>query len=76
MDNDNSYLPHNRRGEHQEQSAGRNHLRLRNVLNVMFMLLAVIGLIVYWRSDQTVGAVIILVGVVFKIVESALRIKF
>ncbi len=76
MDNENSTLPHNRRGEHHEESADRNHLRLRNILNVVFMLLAVVGLIVYLHADETVGAIIILVGVVFKIVESALRIKF
>ena len=66
-------LQHRRRGE---DTPKNNHLRLRNVLNVIFMLLAIVGGAVYYWSDQIVGAIIIMVAVVFKLVESAIRIMF
>lgn len=73
METGNEYLQRRHRGEHEQKD---NHLRLRNVLNIIFMLLAIIGAAVYYWSDHTTGAIILLVAVVFKIVESALRIKF
>ena len=73
MGNGNDFLEHRHRGE---QETKDNHLRLRNVLNIIFMLLAVIGVAIYYWSDHTTGTFILLVAVVFKIVESALRIKF
>lgn len=73
METGNEYLQRRHRGEHERKD---NHLRLRNVLNIIFMLLAIIGAAVYYWSDHTTGAIILLVAVVFKIVESALRIKF
>lgn len=73
METGNEYLQRRHRGEREQKD---NHLRLRNVLNIIFMLLAIIGAAVYYWSDHTTGAIILLVAVVFKIVESALRIKF
>ncbi len=73
MEIDNDSLSHRHRGE---QAPDNNRLRLRNVLNIIFMLLAIAGLVIYYSSDHTVGTIVILVAVVFKIVESALRIKF
>ena len=73
MNVENESLQHRRRGE---DAPKNNHLRLRNVLNVIFMLLAIVGGAVYYWSDQLVGAIIIMVAVVFKLVESAIRIMF
>jgi len=73
METGNDFLPRRHRGEPERKD---NHLALRNVLNVIFMLLAIVGAAVYYWSDHTTGAIILLVAVVFKIVESALRIKF
>lgn len=73
MEIDNDSLSHRHRGE---QAPDNNRLRLRNVLNIIFMLLAIAGLVIYYSFDHTVGTIVILVAVVFKIVESALRIKF
>ena len=73
MESGNEYLQRRHRGEQEQKD---NHLRLRNVLNIIFMLLAIVGAAVYYWSDHTTGAIILLVAVVFKIVESALRIKF
>lgn len=51
------------------------HQQLRQWLNLIFMLGALVGLIVYFfsESEQT-GIIIILVAMVFKFVEVALRI--
>lgn len=73
MNVENESLQRRRRGE---DAPKNNHLRLRNVLNVIFMLLAIVGGAVYYWSDQIVGAIIIMVAVVFKLVESAIRIMF
>ncbi len=53
-----------------------NHLRLRNWLNIIFMIGAIVGVIVYFTVGHTAGIIIMLVAVVFKMVESALRFVF
>lgn len=72
MENENVTLKHHRRSDGPIKD---DHLRLRNWLNLIFMLGAVAGLLVYFLADTTAGTIIILIAVVFKIVESALRIK-
>lgn len=52
-----------------------NLFKVRNYLNIVFMLLAVIGLILYYSmNDHTIAIVILLVGVVLKIVEVCIRL--
>ena len=49
-------------------------LYIRQWLNIIFMLGAVIGVIVYFLADlTTTGTIIILVAMVFKIIECVLR---
>ncbi len=51
------------------------HQQLRQWLNIIFMLGAVIGLVVYFCSEtKQTGIIIILAAMVFKFVEVALRI--
>jgi hypothetical protein len=49
------------------------YLKVRNVLNIIFMLGAVAGVIVWATANQTVGIIIILASMAFKLVECALR---
>ncbi len=71
MDNDNSRLQRRRR---REQDAPRDaFFKLRNWLNIIFMVGAVVGVLLYFFHDQTVGTIVVLGAMVFKIVESALR---
>lgn len=49
------------------------YLRIRNWLNIAFMLIAVIGVIVFFTAGHTPGYIIILVAVVIKIIETILR---
>lgn len=52
-----------------------NMFKVRNYLNIVFMLLAVIGLILYYSmNDHTLAIVILLAGVVLKIVEVCIRL--
>ena len=56
-----------------EKNTGR-HPRLRNVLNIIFMLGAIIGVAIYLLGDTTVGIIVILAAMSFKIVECSLRL--
>ena len=55
-----------------DKSRGRL-FKVRNVLNIVFMLGAVIGMMVYALRDHTVGIIIVLAAMVFKITECCLR---
>ena len=49
-------------------------LKYRNILNIIFMVLAIVGVIVYTQTDYKITATIILiVAVVLKFIEVALR---
>ena len=48
-------------------------LGIRNILNIIFMLGAVIGLIFYFFIHQTIGTIVILTAMAFKVVECILR---
>lgn len=55
---------------------GRDKMfKVRNTLNIIFMLLAVIGLILWTQTDYTnLSIAILLVGVALKIIEVCLRL--
>ncbi len=55
---------------------GRDKMfKVRNTLNILFMVLAIIGLILWTQTDwQTLSIVILLVGVALKITEVCLRL--
>lgn len=57
-----------------EKECGKFFL-LRQILNVIFMLVAVAGCVVYVKVDNRMGAVIIIIGMAFKMAECALRFK-
>lgn len=48
-------------------------LVVRNILNVIFMLGALLGVILYLWSDTTLGIIVILTAMAFKLVECTLR---
>ena len=71
MENENSYLQ--RRHRNADDAPRDPFIRLRNWLNLVFMLGAAVGVALYFFSDHTVGTIVILAAMVFKIVECALR---
>lgn len=48
-------------------------LGFRNVLNIIFMVLAIIGVVVYLCVDSTIGTYIVIGGMAFKMVECCIR---
>ena len=55
---------------------GRDKMfKVRNTLSIVFMILAIVGLILWTQTDyQNLGIVILLVGVACKIAEVCLRL--
>ena len=49
------------------------YLRIRNILNIIFMLGAIVGVAIYFFANITVGTIIILAAMVFKIIECCIR---
>ena len=60
---------HHRRSERSDR-----FFKIRNILNIIFMIGAVVGVIVLYCHDKTMGIVIILVSMVFKMFECCLRL--
>ncbi len=48
-------------------------LKLRNLLNIIFMLGAIVGLVIYFLGHQQAGIIVILFSMVFKMAESTIR---
>ena len=57
-----------------ESRHARTILLLRNVLNIIFMAGAIIGVGFYLKVDHTTGIYIIFASMIFKFVESAIRL--
>ncbi|HEY9551292.1 MAG TPA: hypothetical protein VIQ97_03300 [Prevotella sp.] len=68
--NEEELIPRHRR---EEDTNADRFFRIRNILNIIFLLGSVIGLVVYFVSDHTLGTYVILAAMVFKIIESSLR---
>ena len=50
-----------------------NKDRIRNVLNLIFMIMAVIGVIIYLTKYMMRGTYVILIAMCFKMAEASLR---
>lgn len=70
QENESIGIPHRHRGEAQPQ---KRFLRLRNWLNIIFMVGAIIGMLTYTFAGQLIGTIIIICAMLFKVVECCLR---
>ena len=59
---------------HQEEEKKDRFLMLKQVLNIIFMLGAVVGALLYFYQNKTMGTVVIVVAMVFKMIECVLRL--
>lgn len=59
---------------HRRKDDDGKQFKLRQILNIIFMVGAVIGVIVYFAGSHTIGTIIILAAMVFKMAESAIRL--
>lgn len=66
-------IPLRHRGE--EEQTEDKWFKLRNTLNIIFMILAVVGVCLYYFSSNTIGTYVLLVAIVIKIVECCFRFK-
>lgn len=63
-----------RRHRKDKQPANDHFRSARQWLNIIFMLGAIVGVLLYlFHSPQTLGIIVILAAMVFKIIECALR---
>lgn len=66
--------PHHRQRRLIDYNGRDKMFKVRNSLNIAFMVLALIGLLVYTQTDYTtLSYVILLIGVVLKIAEVVIR---
>lgn len=70
QENESTSIPRRHRGETQPQ---KRFLRLRNWLNIIFMLGAIVGMLTYTFVGQLIGTIIIICAMLFKVVECCLR---
>ncbi len=61
------------RRRHTRPSGKDPMFTLRNILNIIFMLLAIVGVVVYVWADNTIGTYIVLGAMAIKMVECCLR---
>ena len=47
-----------------------NKDQIRNVLNLIFMIVAVVGVVIYLTDDKTKGIIVILIAMCFKMAEA------
>lgn len=62
-----------RRGENEDNGEDKYRM-LRQILNILFMLGAVVGAIVYFYYGRDLGTIIILVSMAFKLAECVFRL--
>lgn len=62
------------RRQRREPKERDKYFKLRNVLNIIFMIGAIVGCAVFYYSDHLIGTIIIFAAMAFKFVECALRL--
>jgi hypothetical protein len=63
-----------RHHRHKELNKERDQfLMVRQILNIIFMIGAVIGVIIFLTGNSTTGTIVILASMVFKIAECGFR---
>ena len=65
-------IPRHRRGD-EEQPRDR-FFKIRNILNIIFMLGAVVGVLLYYLSSHAVGTFVLLCAIILKVAECCLRL--
>ena len=63
-----------RRPRHQANEKQIMIFKLRNILNIIFIIGAIVGMVYYFFFDEYIGTIIILVAMGFKITETSIRL--
>ena len=67
--NSSAIHPRHRRPDKPEDK----YFKIRNVLNIIFMLGAIAGMAIFYFQDRTIGTIVILTAMAFKIAECCFR---
>ena len=59
---------------HRRKERSDRFFMIRNILNIIFMIGAIVGVLVLYFHDKSMGMIIILVSIVFKMFECCLRL--
>lgn len=58
---------------HHRDASNDKYFKIRNVLNIIFMIGAVVGMAVFYFHNRTMGTIIIITAMVFKMAECCFR---
>lgn len=61
------------RSSHRHKRSGGKFMMLRNILNIIFMIIAIVGVVIYFTGSAFIGVVVIGVGMLVKITEFCIR---
>ncbi|MDO4160234.1 MAG: hypothetical protein Q4D41_07250 [Prevotellaceae bacterium] len=66
-------MPIRRRRRGGDEEDKDRFMLLRNILNIIFMIGAVVGVVIWLQWNQNIGLIVILASMVFKFVECVFR---
>ena len=47
---------------------------IRNILNILFMIVAIVGVVIYLWKDEMIGTFVVMFGMLFKVMECCFRL--
>ena len=65
--------PYNRLRFHRRKPQNDKFFKIRNILNLVFMVGAVAGMLMYYFADRTMAIIVILAAMFFKVAECCFR---
>jgi hypothetical protein len=73
-DNNSESRTHRRPLEKMSYADKGRFFKIRNILNLVFIILVIVGMIVYLYSSHNIGGAILIASIIIKFAESVLRI--
>lgn len=64
-----------RRQHRKPEDKRGQYFMIRQILNIVFILTAVIGCIIYSTKNEMMGGILIVIAITFKMAESVLRLR-
>ena len=73
-DNRNESRTHRKPLEKMSYANKGRFFKIRNILNLLFIILAIVGMIVYFQFSGFIGGAILICSIIIKFAESVLRL--
>lgn len=70
----NESFPRKRR--HKKQISTTTIFKIRTILNIIFIIGSIVGMVIYFFHSEIIGGIIILSSMIFKFVESLFRLLY